>query len=45
MSRVEFSIPHDKEVLERVLQEAIYPAHRWEEPVISVAETLDISRH
>jgi hypothetical protein len=44
VTRVEFSIPRNRQVLERVVLEAIYPTHRWEEPVITVAETLDIHR-
>lgn len=41
MCRIEFSMPRDSELLHRVIQEAVYPHHEWEEPVISVTETLD----
>src|SRR5689334_11639999 len=41
MCRVEFSIPRDKELLHRIILDAIYPYHPWEEPVVSVTETLD----
>jgi hypothetical protein len=41
MCRVEFSIPRDRELLDRIILNAIYPHHEWEEPVISVIETLD----
>jgi hypothetical protein len=38
--KLEFSIPRDEELLDRVINEGIVPAHPWEEPVICVAETL-----
>ena len=42
MARVEFSLPRDKQLLQRVMREAIYPNHQWEEPVISVTEAFDV---
>jgi hypothetical protein len=41
MCRIEFSMPRDRELLHRVILDAVYPHHEWEEPVISVTETLD----
>jgi hypothetical protein len=41
---LEFSIPRDQQLLRRVISEAIYSAHRWEEPVISVTEAFDVRR-
>lgn len=37
--RVELSLPFDKEVLERFVQQIIIPAHPWEKPVIYIYET------
>ena len=42
--RVEFSLPLDRELLNRVIVDGIYPHHDWEEPVISVTETLDVRK-
>ena len=39
--RVEFSLPRDPELLEQVVETAIYPNHAWEEPVVSVIETIE----
>jgi len=45
LSRVEFSLPRDRELLDRIILEAVYPNHEWEEPVISITEALDTCRH
>lgn len=37
---VQFSLPHDDEVLNRVIMEGIIPFHPWEEPVIQIHEIL-----
>ena len=37
--RLEFALPLDPEVLERVLTAGLIPAHPWEVPVIFVDET------
>lgn len=37
---VQFSLPHDQDILERVIKEAIIPVHPWEEPVITVHEVI-----
>jgi len=36
--RLEFNLPHDKDVLEHMINKVIIPAHPWEEPVILIAE-------
>jgi len=36
--RVEFAIPRDSELLERVLSRGVTPHHPWEEPAIFVDE-------
>ena len=36
--RVEFRIPHDEELLDRVLELGLIPNHPWEEPVILIHE-------
>ena len=38
--KLEFSIARDEQLLNRVINEGIVPAHPWEEPVICVAETF-----
>ena len=38
--RLEFALPREPEVLERVLERGLIPAHPWEEPVVFVDETL-----
>lgn len=38
--RLEFALPREPEVLERVLVRGLIPAHPWEEPVVFVDETL-----
>lgn len=37
---LQFSIPHDSQILEAVINDAIIPFHPWEEPVIQVQEIL-----
>lgn len=37
---LQFSLPHDTQVLEAVINDAIIPFHPWEEPVIQVQEIL-----
>ena len=38
--KLEFAIPHDEELLHRVLADGIAAHHPWEEPVIYVSESL-----
>jgi hypothetical protein len=38
--RLEFAIPHDRELLERVLSRGLLPSHPWEEPAVCVDESL-----
>lgn len=42
--RLEFALPRDADVLERVLTRGLIPHHPWEEPVIFVDEALTPSR-
>lgn len=46
-TRVEFSLPKDRALLNRILTETIIPAHPWEEPVILLheSEIADIADH
>ena len=44
MCRVEFSVPRDKTLLIKVISDAVYPNHDWEEPVISVTPVMDVQR-
>jgi hypothetical protein len=38
--RLEFAIPRDRELLERVLSRGLLPSHPWEEPAVFVDESL-----
>ncbi len=38
--RLEFVLPLDPDVLDRVLTQGLVPSHPWEEPVVFVNETL-----
>jgi hypothetical protein len=38
--KVEFAIPRDDELLEKVLKEGVVQNHPWEEPVIYVTESM-----
>jgi hypothetical protein len=38
--RIEICLPHDRDLLARVIAEAIRPNHPWESPVIQVDEPL-----
>lgn len=38
--RLEFNLPHDEAILDRIINEVVRPAHPWEEPVIVVQEAL-----
>ncbi|MCR4328344.1 MAG: hypothetical protein NUV53_02385 [Patescibacteria group bacterium] len=40
--KVEFSIPGDAKLLERVINEGIVPNHPWEEPVIIVIAAQEV---
>jgi hypothetical protein len=37
--RLEFALPRDPDLLQRVLNDGLIPSHPWEEPVIFVQET------
>lgn len=37
---VQFSLPHDEKILEKVIKEGIIPIHPWEEPVIIIHEVM-----
>ncbi len=39
--KIEFSIPRDRNLLERVIKSGIFPFHPWEEPVILLSEELE----
>lgn len=39
--KLEFSVPRDNELLEKVIQEGIIPTHPWEEPVILIYEVRE----
>jgi len=38
--RLEFTIPRDPALLERLLTEGLLPHHPWEEPAVFIDETL-----
>jgi hypothetical protein len=38
--RLEFALPRDPSLLERVLDAGLFPAHPWEVPVVFVEEAL-----
>lgn len=38
--RLEFAIPHDPELLDRVVNRGLVPNHPWEEPAVFVDEPL-----
>ena len=38
--RLEFVIPRDQALLERLLTEGLIPSHPWEEPAVFIDETL-----
>jgi hypothetical protein len=38
--RLEFAIPNDRELLERVIDRALRPHHPWQEPAVFVDECL-----
>jgi len=40
--RLEFNLPHDEAVLERLINEVVRPAHPWEEPVIMVSQQIAV---
>lgn len=40
-TRLEFSIPRDKNLMERVLSEGVLAVHPYEEPVVLVYEVLE----
>jgi len=42
--QVEFSIPRDASQLEQVV-ESIFTSHPWDEPVISITETIDTRKN
>lgn len=37
---VQFSLPYDENILEKVIKEGIIPVHPWEEPVIQIHEVM-----
>jgi len=37
---VQFSLPHDENMLEKVIKEGIISVHPWEEPVIQIHEVM-----
>ena len=39
--RLEFSIPRDRGLLDRVLEEGVVANHSWEEPVVVVTESME----
>jgi hypothetical protein len=43
--RLEFSIPQDDELLDRVLNKGLIPNHPWEEPVIYIQAALATQVH
>ncbi|WP_446852452.1 hypothetical protein [Halobacillus faecis] len=43
-NELEFSIPRDDELLSKVV-EAIYLYHPWDEPVISISESIDTRKN
>jgi hypothetical protein len=38
--RLEFAIPRDRELLDRVLSRGLLPGHPWQEPAVFVDESL-----
>lgn len=40
--RLEFSIPRSDELLQAVVEKAIYSEHRWQTPVIRVSKSWDV---
>nr|WP_158651802.1 hypothetical protein [Marinobacterium profundum] len=42
--KVEFSIPRDKALLSKIVKQ-IFEHHPWDEPVISISETLDTRKN
>lgn len=38
--RLEFMIPRDQALLERLLTEGLIPSHPWEEPAVFIDETV-----
>ncbi|SDQ56946.1 hypothetical protein SAMN05216232_2157 [Virgibacillus subterraneus] len=43
--KIEFSIPRDKNLLSKVIEEGIYPNHPWDEPVVQVTEEYETRKH
>ena len=43
--RLEFALPRDRALVERVITRAIVPNHPWEEPVILVDESQASASH
>jgi len=43
--RLEFAIPHDPGLLQRVLDHGLVPHHPWEEPAVFVDESLASASH
>lgn len=42
-AKIEFSIPHDVTILQKILEKDIIPNHSWEESIIHVTESLSFS--
>ncbi|REG86787.1 hypothetical protein [Marinomonas pollencensis] len=42
--QVQFSIPRERALLEKVV-ESIFSSHPWDEPVISITETIDTRKN
>jgi hypothetical protein len=40
--RLEFSLPHDARLLQRVIDTGLVPNHPWEEPEVLVEEMLEL---
>ncbi len=43
-TKIEFSIPRDKELLSKVV-ESIFQHHPWDEPVICITESVDTRKN
>lgn len=43
--KVEFSIPNNEALLDRIINEAIIPFHPWETPVIRVSSEREVHVH
>ncbi|MBN8235663.1 hypothetical protein JF544_10415 [Halobacillus kuroshimensis] len=43
--RIEFSIPRDEDLLTKVIEQGIYAAHPWDEPVVQVTEEREARKH